>query len=204
VTARLARLDATLRRWAAGRTWWIRVPVLLWLAWILLRYWDDPAATTLFHGIDLAIHEIGHILWSPLGEFWSIAGGTLTQVLMPVAAGVALYRQHDWFGVAFAVSWTGIACFETVLYAGDAVARRLPLVSPVTSEPIHDWNYLLGELNLLQHAGGVALAWQWAGRILMTAGVLMGARILWHMATAKAPSVEVDAVIGTGVRRPPG
>ncbi len=192
----VARLDATVRRWAAGRNWWIRAPVLLWLGWILVRYWDNPFATTIFQGIDLAFHEIGHVLWSPLGEFMSFAGGTLTQVLMPVAAGAVLYRQRDWFGVAFATCWTGIACFETVLYASDALTRRLPLVSTGGGDPIHDWTYMLGRLDMLEHASEVALAWQWAGRILMTAGVLFGARILWHMATADRGAVDPAAAPG--------
>lgn len=184
---RLARVDTEVRAWAAGRSWWVRAPVLVWLVWILVRAWDDPTHTTLFHGIDLAFHEIGHILWSPLGEFMGFAGGTLTQVLIPVAAGAVLYRQRDWFGVAFAVAWMGINCFEVVPYAGDALARRLPLVSTGGGEPIHDWAYMLGELGLLRHTAAVAAGWQWAGRILMLAGIGFGARVLWLMATEPAP-----------------
>lgn len=93
----------------------------------------------------------------------------------------------------------GIACFETVLYAGDAVARRLPLVSPSVAEPIHDWNYLLRELGMLQHTAAVAEAWQWAGRLLMTAGIALGGRVLWVMAngarTADGEPEPVDPVL---------
>jgi hypothetical protein len=185
-----ARLASSVRHWAAGRTWWVRAPVLVWLAWILVGYWDDPLNTTIFHGIDLAFHEIGHILWAPLGEFMGFAGGTLTQVLVPVAAGVVLYRQRDWFGVAFAVGWVGINCFEIVPYAGDALARRLPLVSTGGGEPIHDWTYMLGELDLLQHAAAIATAWQWAGRALMLAGIGFGAWVLRIMATTPAAARE--------------
>jgi hypothetical protein len=154
---------------------------------VLHRSWDDPTATTIFQGIDLAIHEIGHIIWAPLGEFMGIAGGTLTQVLIPVAAGAVLYRQRDWFGVAIALAWVGIACFEVVIYAGDAIRRALPLVSPATAEPIHDWTYLLGRMNMLAHTEAVATAWQWAGRLLMSAGIIFGGRVLWIMATVTGP-----------------
>jgi len=154
---------------------------------VLHRSWDDPNATTIFHGLDLAIHEIGHILWAPLGKFMGIAGGTLTQVLMPAAAGAVLYRQRDWFGVSFAIAWTGIACFEVVIYAGDAVRQALPLVSPMTAEPIHDWTYMLGRMTMLRHAEAVAGAWQWAGRLLMSAGIVLGGRVLWIMATTPGP-----------------
>lgn len=184
----IARIQAAIRHDSAGKRWWVRAPVLAWLAWILVHYWNDPAHVTLFQGIDLAFHEIGHIVWAPLGEFMAMAGGTLTQLLLPVAAGTVLYRQRDWFGVAFAVSWVGINCFEIALYAGDAVVRRLPLVSPSTAEPLHDWAYLLGRLGALQHTGAVAMTWRWAGGILMTAGILLGARVLWVMAAAAVDS----------------
>lgn len=175
-------MTASVREWAAGRNWWIRAPVLLWMAWILVHYWSAPWYTTLWKGIDLVIHDVGHILWAPLGEFLGFAGGTLTQLLVPAAAGLALYRQRDWFGVSVAVCWVGINCFEIVEYAGDALTRQLPLVSPTTAEPEHDWTYMLAELGILHHTDTVAAAWLWAGRIVMTAGVAFGAWVLWVMA----------------------
>jgi hypothetical protein len=178
------RLERSVGRWGAGRRWWIRAPVLLWLGWILVRLWDAPGDPTIFRGIDLAVHELGHILWAPLGEVMGFAGGTLTQLLVPVCAGVVLYRQRDWFGIAFAVAWVGINCFEIAEYAGDALARRLPLVSPTTSAPEHDWTYLLARAGLLHHTGTVAAAWLWAGRLITAAGVGFGAWVLRQMARA--------------------
>ena len=181
----LARLVASVRAWAAGRNWWIRAPVLLWMAWILVHYWNAPWYSTVFSGIDLAIHEIGHILWSPLGEFPGFAGGTLTQLLAPVAVGIGFVRQRDWFAVSFAFCWLGINCFEIVEYAGDALTRQLPLVSPSTAMPIHDGTYMLGELGILHHTDVVAAAWLWAGRMVMTVGIAFGAWVLWEMGTGE-------------------
>lgn len=181
----LTPLVGSIREWAGGRNWWIRAPLLLWLAWTLVQYWAAPWHRTIFHGIDLAVHEIGHMLWSPLGEFMGFAGGTLTQLLVPVAAAAVLYRQRDWFGVAVCVAWVGINCFEIVEYAGDALTRRLPLVSPVAAEPEHDWTYMLGRLGILHHTDAVAAAWQWAGRLFMSAGIAFGAWLLWLMATTE-------------------
>lgn len=198
--ALLSRLVDRVRAWAAGRRWWLRAPLLAWLLWILVHYWDDPTHTTLFHGIDLAFHEIGHILWAPLGEFMGMAAGTLTQVLIPVAAGAVLYRQRDWFGVAFALAWVGINCFEVATYAGDALARRLPLVSTGGGEPIHDWTYMLGELGLLRHTELVAAAWRWLGRLLMSAGIGFGTWVLWQMATTEAGTGGADELVEEGRR----
>lgn len=189
----LRGLEMSVRAWADGRYWWVRAPLLVWLAWILVHYWSAPWYHTVWGGLDLAVHEIGHILWAPLGDFAGVAGGTLTQCLVPVAAGVVLYRQRDWFGVAVAVAWLGINCFEIVEYAGDAVARQLPLVSPFTGSPMHDWSYMLGRLGLLRRTTDVAAAWQWGGRLFMSTGIAFGAWVLWIMGRARerpAPGPE--------------
>ena len=191
-------IRSEIRAWAAGRTWWIRAPLLLWLAWILFRYWDATGYGTIFQGIDLAIHEIGHILWAPLGEFMGFAGGTLTQLLAPVAAGAVLYRQRDWFGVSFAIAWVGINCFEIATYAGDALTRQLPLVSPTTGTPEHDWTYMLARLGILHHTDAVAAAWQWAGRLSMAWGVGFGAWLLWLMATVRPEAAGAGEGGGAG------
>ncbi|MDX1673568.1 MAG: hypothetical protein R3314_02105 [Longimicrobiales bacterium] len=175
------RVATSVRAWAAGRSAWVRLPLLLWMAWILVHYWGDPRYSTIFRGVDLAIHEIGHILWAPLGEFMGFAGGTLTQLLVPVAAAVGFARQRDWFAVSFAICWLGINCFEIVEYAGDALTRRIPLVSPMSAEPEHDWTYMLAELGILDHTDAVAAAWLWAGRVTMTVGIAFGAWVLWEM-----------------------
>lgn len=185
VRRRRVRVAASIRDRARG-LWWLRAPVLVWLAWILFRYWDAPSHQTIWAGVDLALHEVGHVLWSPFGELMGVAGGTVTQLMAPCIAGYMLYRQRDWFGVAVATSWLGINCFEIVGYAADAVVRQIPLVSPVTAHPVHDWNYMLGELGLLQHTAVIARGWQVAGRLIMGTGVLFGAWILWVMATAAA------------------
>ena len=177
----LDRLTLSVREWAAGKNWWIRAAVLVWMAWILVHYWSAPWYSTIFQGINLAFHEMGHIVFAPFGEFMGFAGGTLGQLLVPVAAGVALFRQRDWFAVSFAICWLGINCFEIVEYAGDALTRQLPLVSPTSGEPEHDWTYLLAELGILHHTETVAAAWQWAGRITMTAGIAFGGWVLWVM-----------------------
>ena len=163
----------------------MRAPVLLWMAWILVHYWSAPWYSTLFHGIDLVIHEVGHILFAPLGEFMGFAGGTLAQLLAPIGAGIAFYRQRDWFAVAIAGCWLGINCFEIVEYAGDALARQLPLVSPTSAEPEHDWTFMLARLGVLHHTDAVAAGWQWAGRVVMSAGIGFGAWVLWLMATTQ-------------------
>lgn len=78
----------------------------------------------------------------------AIAGGSLAQVAAPVAAALLFRRQRDWFGVTVAAAWLASSLFGLAAYVGDARARELPLVG-LTSDPVHDWNWILGRLGIL-------------------------------------------------------
>ena len=51
---------------------------LLTLALFIWGAWDlaHPGRGTLLDGVDLAIHETGHLVFGPFGEFIGFAGGT--------------------------------------------------------------------------------------------------------------------------------
>ncbi|MFN2493443.1 MAG: hypothetical protein ABR501_11240 [Pyrinomonadaceae bacterium] len=51
----------------------------------LYFFWGayDPYQWHLIDGVNLLIHEAGHLFFRPLGEFMMIAGGSLFQVIMP-------------------------------------------------------------------------------------------------------------------------
>lgn len=106
---------------------------------------------SIFKGLDLGIHEIGHVVFSPFGEFLAVAGGSILQCLVPIASMVMFFRQRDYFAIAFAWGWLAINLFDVATYAADARIMALPLVSPFAGgdEPIHDWNYLLSHMHLL-------------------------------------------------------
>lgn len=51
------------------------------------------------HRIDLVFHEAGHVLFRPLGDFMSVLGGSLGQLIMPaVVIGAFLLRYNNSFG----------------------------------------------------------------------------------------------------------
>jgi hypothetical protein len=56
-------------------------------------------------------------------------------------------------------------------YAGDAVAMRLPLVTPGGGHPIHDWNYVLGALGWLRHTTGISDAIRLGAHASMLVGL---------------------------------
>ena len=153
----LAAVLADAAAWARGRMWIPRAPLLLYLLVAGVRHLKDPEyQTLLFGGVTFGIHELGHVLFSPLGEFMSFAGGTITQLLAPLAAGavLVLWRkdgepQRDWFGASVALCWLSFSLFNVATYVGDARDQYLELLG-LSPEPQHDWAYLLGALGLLE------------------------------------------------------
>mgnify|MGYP006206390335 CR=1 FL=1 len=197
----LAGLGAEVRAWAPGRSWVVRAPVLLWLGWLLTRYWDDRTYFSIWHGINLGFHEAGHALFSYFGWLLGVAGGTILEVAIPIIAAAMLYRQRDWFGVAVAVCWLGIVCFEVATYANDANRLRLPLVSPWGNPgPAgHDWANILRHFGVLPYAQRVAGVWEGLARLFMLGGLAFGAWTLWLMARSKG--VPTDPALADEGRR---
>ena len=66
-------------------------------------------------------------------------------------------------------------------YAEDARAMALPLVRPGGGEIVHDWNYLLGRLGLLEWDRTVGFLFRLAGSLSMIAALAAGGWLLWRM-----------------------
>jgi hypothetical protein len=137
--------------WARGRAWYLRAPLLLWFAWIFKQHLADPFYSSLFGGLNLGIHELGHYLFAPFGELMAVAGGSLLQCVVPLIGAWMFYRQRDYFAVAIAFCWLSTNLYSVAAYAADARTQQLELVSPGGGEPIHDWHYLLGALGWFRH-----------------------------------------------------
>lgn len=164
-------------------SWLLRLPVFLWLAYLFVRYLGNPSASSVWGGINLAFHEIGHILFSFLPEFWMVAGGTLTEMAIPLVAAAFFIRQREDFGAAVALFWFATVLMGAAVYAGDARARALPLVSPFAGDPLHDWYYLLGRIALLERDQLIGSLFRTGGLLAMAIALFLGGRILWLMAT---------------------
>ena len=174
-----------------GKVWWYRAPLLVPLTWIFYRHLLDPEYGSIFAGLNLAIHEGGHLSFMWFGnDFLTVAGGTLLQCLCPVATGIMFYRQRDFFAIGVACFWLGTNFMHIAPYAADARAQMLPLVSPFPGAPGHDWNYLLGTLGLLSQDQLIGGAFQLMGILTMGGGIFAASWVLWVMARPDEASLQ--------------
>src|SRR5687767_3905316 len=82
--------------------------------------------------VDLPIHETGHLIFSILGEFMGIAGGSLFQVIFP-AVFVGYFVWHfKYYSAAIVLFWVGQSVINVYVYAADAQAMQLVLTSGLT------------------------------------------------------------------------
>ncbi|HVS32913.1 MAG TPA: hypothetical protein VMS98_15825 [Thermoanaerobaculia bacterium] len=145
---RIAAFLEEAAEWARGRMWIPRALLLAYLSYAVIRFLRDPESSTMFSGITLAFHEMGHLIFAFAGHFIGSLMGSGTQILIPVIVVIVFYRQPDYFGMAVGGFWLSFSLFELAHYVGDARAMELPLVG-FTEDPEHDWHYLLSTTGLL-------------------------------------------------------
>ena len=126
-------------------------PYFLWIAY-------DPMQGSFLDNVDLPIHEFGHLLFRPFGEFMMIAGGSLFQVIMPLIFFGYFAWARQFYSAAIVALWVGQSVLNVYVYAADAVVMQLVLTSGFTGSEgsFHDWNYLLTATGLLGSTKTVA------------------------------------------------
>jgi len=123
----------------------------LWIAY-------DPMQGSFLDLVDLPIHETGHLVFRPFGDFLSVAGGSLFQVILP-AVFVGYFVWHlKYYSAAIVLFWVGQSLLNVYVYAADAVVMQIVLTSGLTGSEgsFHDWNYLLTETGLIGSTKAVA------------------------------------------------
>ncbi len=131
-----------------------------------------PMQGSFLDNVDLAIHEAGHLLFSPLGQFISVAGGSLLQIIFPAAfVGYFLY-QGSRYSAAIVALWLGQSILNVYVYAADAQVMQIVLLGGLTGSEgsFHDWNYLLTETGLLNSTKTVAGIIRLVGTLTIIAG----------------------------------
>ena len=183
------REDAT--QWCRGRNWQIRAPVWLLLAYFGVRQAINPQAWTIFSGINLPIHEGGHLLFRLLGwDFLHVAGGTLLQLFAPLASAVMFFKHRDYFAIAFCLGWLSTNLNNIGVYMADAGVMQLPLVTAEGGGDvvIHDWEFLFSKFGLLQACEAIGWLTRQAGNILMLACLGLGGWLMLRMYWAPVDS----------------
>lgn len=132
---------------------------------VLMDFRSNDAASSFMHSVDLVFHEAGHVLFRPFGDFMTVLGGSLMQLIVPAVVVAAFLWKRDAFGAAVGLWWLGQNFVDLAPYIYDASRLVLPLLGGVTGADVpgyHDWNNILRRLDMLESDWLVA---KWSARI---------------------------------------
>jgi hypothetical protein len=150
-----------------------------------LAVMDIPSwemAASLIHLPMVPIHEFGHILFRPLGEFMTLLGGSLFQVLLPlIFGGVFVVKNRDPFAASVMLWWAAVAVMDVAPYVYDAFQPQHVLLTGRTGDNgAHDFIDVLGDLGLLHKAQPIGRGVHVVGFLMMAAALAWGAWIVWQ------------------------
>ncbi len=134
---------------------------------------------------NLLFHEAGHPIVGLVSSKLEPYGGTIGQLVFPVALMISFWRKRQPLPVAVAAIWFFENWLNIARYMADARALELPLVGGGD----HDWNTIFTRWNILQHDLSIASAVKFIGWTGMTVAVLwVGWR--WWCDRARSDSAE--------------
>lgn len=152
---------------------------------VRLALMDIPSwemAASLIHLPMVPIHEFGHILFRPFGEFMTLLGGSLFQILLPlVFGGIFLGKNRDPFAAAVMLWWSGVAIMDVAPYIYDAWEPQHLLLTGRTGDTgAHDFIDTLGDLGLLSRAQPIGRGVHALGFVVMLASLVWGGWLVWQ------------------------
>ena len=130
----------------------------------LVYAWSDTTRFLFPDFVNLMIHEAGHAVFSWGGETLHILGGTLGELIVPIACVVAFFFQRQIYGFVFSVFWF----FENFLYIGTYMSDARTSVLSLINSDESDWTILFTKWNVLQYdqqIGHVSRMIGWAGML---------------------------------------
>jgi hypothetical protein len=110
----------------------------------------------LLSGVDLVIHEAGHVVtaWAP--PLLCSLAGSVAQIAVPLGLAAYFWIRKDGLAVIVVVAWAAESLDNVSVYVADAQLMLLALVGDDGSGAGHDWHNILVRLDLLESTGLIA------------------------------------------------
>ncbi len=143
---------------------------LLFYGLFLLHALTNKTGFLFIDNVNLIVHESGHLLFGWFGPMLGLWGGTLMELLVPLALATYFILSRQTAGTAFSAFFFFENFLYISVYMADARAQELPLVTVGDPEQGgHDWFNIFSSLGLLQHDTAIAGVVKIAGWIGMLA-----------------------------------
>ena len=153
-------------------------------SFIFTDHYSAELNNSFMHMINLVFHEAGHVIFSLFGEFMSILGGSLLQLLVPLIFMGSFIKRKDNFAATVMLWWLAQSMMDLVAYIDDARRQEMWLLGGVQGKDmpgIHDWNNILSQLGLLKYDHILATFVSWSAIIVMLCSFYWGIVLLKKM-----------------------
>lgn len=120
---------------------------------------SDEGWVPILDSLNLVFHEAGHPIFGVFGHTVGFLGGTLMQLLVPLAVAAACWAKRQPAAIGLAGVWFFENFLNIARYMADARAQELPLVGGGE----HDWATLFGQWGLLTYDTSIARAAAFVG-----------------------------------------
>ncbi len=148
-----------------------RLVAVFLTAWYFILAAKNPEEWRFIDGVNLIFHEAGHSIVFFLGEFVQIAAGSIFQILVPAVLSLYFFGKKQFFSASLLLFWVGQSFVNISVYAKDSILMNLPLLGGDST--IHDWNYMLTNLGLLEYTAFIGGAiWFLGAFIILSAFIL--------------------------------
>lgn len=124
--------------------------------------------------INLIFHEAGHTITYLLGEFISVASGSIFEIGIPLSIAIYFILKKKTYGAVFCLWWLHTALRSVAIYSSDARTKQLPLLG---GEAVHhDWAYILGKLNLLKYDQVIGTTFEYLALLVVLYAIFLMVR----------------------------
>jgi len=148
---------------------------VVFILWILLQASTGDRWVPILDHANLAFHEAGHLIVGVISDTMAVYGGTIGQLVFPIATACTFWSRRNTLGFALCVAWGCESLLNIATYMGDARAMSLPLIGGLDPETHHDWREILTRWGMLD----LDTAWAGLNRVIAWA---VGLSVCWWLA----------------------
>ncbi|MCX8010894.1 MAG: hypothetical protein N3A61_07065 [Ignavibacteria bacterium] len=123
---------------------------------------------TILDLVDLFIHEGGHGIFRIFGQFIYMLGGTLMQIILPAFCAIMFIIWQKKIMAQASTFWLAQNFVNISVYAADAGKMKLKILGQ-----IHDWQWILSRLDLVEYADEIGLTFYVVGIIVFLISLLI-------------------------------
>ena len=165
---------------------WLYIPLWLFFVYLFFQILGFQSSTNTnpilagMYFVEFGVHEASHIVLMFLPSIMTAAAGSIGEITFTILIVVAAFKGKAFFAAVFGMLWVMLAMNSTGYYMADARTQALPLIGP-SDQPIHDWNFVFGQLGWLQADMAIGNTVRVVGDIIGAVALLYGFMLILSM-----------------------